>query len=324
MRSTKAGGAVTKAGLACLLLACTMVASGKGKDKAVFLRNNEVWIVNEDGSGLKQLTKDGRGKHHPVWSPDGRKIAYHLDFDSSGKAEIIIIGAERGEALKALALPASSAAGTPAINSILGMEWLNSDRFAYEGHVNPSMSEYRVVDLTSGRIIRTVPGSCFHWSPDRKKLAVCGWLPHFSAPQTLHQFVQINGRTVYTLPKGSLVDYVASDFSWSADSTKVAFLERDDTVDKTKLVILSIDRRRISAILSPKTDVTRGVLWLNNEALVVQGDNSVWAYSYARQRLAKLSASLRQAFEQHVRAARVRENLVGSLKGNEASWWPNS
>jgi Tol biopolymer transport system component len=307
----------------CLLLVCTIIAAGKVKPKSAFLRNGEVWTVKEDGSGLRQLTKDGRAKHHPVWSPDGSRIAYHLDFDGSGNSEIIIISAKRGEVLKTLALPARSSAETPNINAILGMEWLNSNRLAYEGHINPSLSEYRVVDLRSSKVIRTELGSCFSWSPDRQKLAVCGWLPHFAASETSREYVQINGRTVYTLPKGRLVDNIASDLSWSPDSSKVAFLERDDTVKRTKLVILGSGERKITVNLTPKNDFTGVFTWLNDNTLVAQGNDGVWAYSYPRRTSVTLPQRSKRLFGQQARSAQARANLAVSLDAKEASWWPN-
>ncbi len=40
--------------------------------------NDEIWVVNRDGSGLLQLTRDPYNwwDKHPTWSPDGNKIAF--------------------------------------------------------------------------------------------------------------------------------------------------------------------------------------------------------------------------------------------------------
>lgn len=35
-----------------------------------------VWLVNADGTGLRQLTTEGN-RTHPTWSPDGTKVAYN-------------------------------------------------------------------------------------------------------------------------------------------------------------------------------------------------------------------------------------------------------
>jgi len=40
----------------------------------------ELWVVNRDGSGLQQLTRDHQspGAHYSPWSPDGARIAYSI------------------------------------------------------------------------------------------------------------------------------------------------------------------------------------------------------------------------------------------------------
>jgi Tol biopolymer transport system component len=39
----------------------------------------EIWLVNTDGTGLRQFTDGGMGERHgPAWSPDGTRIAYYV------------------------------------------------------------------------------------------------------------------------------------------------------------------------------------------------------------------------------------------------------
>ena len=45
---------------------------------------NQVWIMNADGSGQRQLTFDSTKKDQtPEWSPDGTKIAYTVDVSTT-------------------------------------------------------------------------------------------------------------------------------------------------------------------------------------------------------------------------------------------------
>lgn len=47
-----------------------------GADKLAFLNENDIWIANLDGSGLRRLTEDGTGKLNLQWSPDGQAVHY--------------------------------------------------------------------------------------------------------------------------------------------------------------------------------------------------------------------------------------------------------
>ena len=55
----------------------------------------EVFVVNVDGSGLRNLTDNERIQDtNPVWSPDGRAIAFLTDRDGNG--EIYVMNADGG------------------------------------------------------------------------------------------------------------------------------------------------------------------------------------------------------------------------------------
>ncbi len=47
-----------------------------GADKVAFVHNDDIWIVNLDGSDLKRLTVDGGEKSNLHWTPDGSAVAY--------------------------------------------------------------------------------------------------------------------------------------------------------------------------------------------------------------------------------------------------------
>lgn len=41
-----------------------------------FALNNRIWLINMDGTGLRQLTQSGLSEVTPVWSPDGKYLAF--------------------------------------------------------------------------------------------------------------------------------------------------------------------------------------------------------------------------------------------------------
>ncbi|HSO51233.1 MAG TPA: hypothetical protein VL330_00455, partial [Actinomycetes bacterium] len=42
----------------------------------------EIFVMNADGSGVRQLTANRFDDEFPSWSPDGRKLVFQRDFDS--------------------------------------------------------------------------------------------------------------------------------------------------------------------------------------------------------------------------------------------------
>jgi serine/threonine protein kinase len=47
-----------------------------GADKIALIKENDIWIMNVDGTDLSQLTNDGAEKSNLQWSPDGESVNY--------------------------------------------------------------------------------------------------------------------------------------------------------------------------------------------------------------------------------------------------------
>jgi TolB protein len=54
--------------------------------------HSDIYVMNADGSGKRNLTHDALQNAEPVWSPDGRRIAFVSRRD--GKAEIYVMNAD--------------------------------------------------------------------------------------------------------------------------------------------------------------------------------------------------------------------------------------
>ena len=54
--------------------------------------NTEIYVMNADGSGQRNLTRNPAHDEDPAWSPDGRKIAFVSNRD--GKPEIYVMNAD--------------------------------------------------------------------------------------------------------------------------------------------------------------------------------------------------------------------------------------
>lgn len=72
------------------------VAAGLPPGQIVFASNRgqdlDIYAMNSDGSGVRQLTNSRSADSAPAWSPDGTKIAFESDRD--GNKEIYVMNAD--------------------------------------------------------------------------------------------------------------------------------------------------------------------------------------------------------------------------------------
>ena len=54
--------------------------------------DHEIYVMNADGTGVVQLTRNSASDGYPNWSPDGDRIAFHSDRD--GDREIFVMNAD--------------------------------------------------------------------------------------------------------------------------------------------------------------------------------------------------------------------------------------
>lgn len=56
--------------------------------------HTDIYVINLDGSGLTQLTRDSGLNGSPAWSPDGKQIVFVSDRDLDGKGKIWVMNAD--------------------------------------------------------------------------------------------------------------------------------------------------------------------------------------------------------------------------------------
>jgi TolB protein len=156
--------------------------------------NMEVWVVNRDGTGAKNLTQNGSADTAPCWSPTGQQIAF--TSNRLGNPQIFVMDAETGLNVTRLT-KVGNYNDAPAWNP--SKEW---GEIAYTSRLEGSF-QVAVVDLGSGQVrqISEGRGSCEYptWAPNGRHIA-------FSCSRGGTWQVAVSdrdGRTVQALAAGS-------------------------------------------------------------------------------------------------------------------------
>jgi YD repeat-containing protein len=176
--------------------------------RIVFSTMDDIYVVNADGTGLRQLTKGPAAEFDPSWSPDGHKIAYRAERGQQS-ADIYVMNAD-GSAQRRIA-------------SGLSPAWSPDGALIAYADDQGSISVMGPDGSASRRVPGTDQGEYPSWSPDGATLA-------FSTP--------IGGKDIYRVRldgsgRTRLTDAPGEDWQvdWSPDGRRIAFSsQRDSTL----------------------------------------------------------------------------------------------
>ena len=202
--------------------------------------NNEIYVMNADGSGLVRLTNNTGDDSQAAWSPDGTKIAFMSN--RSGTYEVWVMNASDGTGLTRLTTTSSSVSGQPAWSP-------DGSRIAFTSNRNGNYEIYSMnADGTGVIRLTTATGDDSEpaWSPDGTKIAFASTRDGNSEIYVMNA----DGTGQTRLTNNAAVDRSPT---WSPNGSKIAFISARSGVQQ--VYIMDANGGNPTAVTAQTTNV---------------------------------------------------------------------
>ena len=133
----------------------------------------DVWVFGEDGASRRMTYPNPPTTHvRPVWSPDGKQIAFGVSHTSSPR----LASVSTDESAKETMLVSGDAARQPGGALQIPTDWSRDGRFiAYDTSLGEEEREVWLLDVKAGKIMPLLKNGASHWgaafSPDGREIA---------------------------------------------------------------------------------------------------------------------------------------------------------
>jgi len=146
------------------------IAFYSDRDTGDGTRDKEIFLMNEDGSNVRQLTDNSYEDRAPCFSRDGQRIAFASDPDSDGKHDIYVMDRD-GSNVQPLIVNAGSDDKYPVFSPVSGDLAFLSDRDGDSDIWLLRAGQSVPQNITDEGV--GVPGDdlIFDWSPDGTRIA---------------------------------------------------------------------------------------------------------------------------------------------------------
>lgn len=205
--------------------------------------NNNIYVMNPDGSDQIRLTPDSSNNQRPEVSPDGKRIVFASNRSGGGSHfEIFVMNADGSEVRQLTS--------TPAANTNTWPRWSpNGDWIAFQSNVSGAFQIHAIHPDGSEQTQLTHSGTNQFpaWSPDGARLAV-------RRDADLYVIDLTGVSDPVRLTTAAPLNQMAA---WSPDGTRIAFLSTREPGNYPSVFVMNADGTG-QINLTPKMDAGTG------------------------------------------------------------------
>lgn len=275
--------------------------------------NFEIYVMNDDGSRVQRLTYNKFRDKNPVWSPDGKQIAFTRDWNEkidllNRQNDIFIMDADGSNQRNLTKYPAYNA----------GASWSpDGRRIAFTSN-RTGREEIHIIDILTGDVeqltdnagIKHSTANHAAWSPDGKYIAYVQYIP-------IKTIFIMDVRTRKTKPLIPPKPNTTRNCpQWSSNGQHILFHEMDWKEFKpdennprlrpinlferpNRLVIVGVDGSNRRTLDLPKdwwisfkaswSPHGKGIVFSAKEQQKLGGNHQIYKYSLATREITKLT-----------------------------------
>ena len=264
-------------------------ASNRGPN----VNNVEIFSIRADGTRYRDLSRSQGGDGGPVWSPDGRRVAFWAERMDGGRfVRALYVMQADGTRQRRLTPPDLSVSGIGEPPS-----WSpDGSRIAF-GADSSLGSGIWVVRADGSALTFVANGREPAWSPRAARIAFMT-----SGAQSFDiAVVNPDGSGLRTLTDGGHIDRVPS---WSPDGRTIAFVRFDRQPPAAALYRIGADGTGLARLAAVSLDlVSRGASWAPNGRLIAfTHASAVWTVSPQGAGLRRVATGTAPAFSPNGRA----------------------
>ena len=270
-------------------------------------------VAGPAGGTLTSLAKGGPPRGLPAISPDGTHIAFVQLADKRVALADVVVVALNGQVVSRTKVePVLADTAYSGMQAIESLRWISPERIAVRGSINPSQSQYYVIEVAYGRIVAdfTDDASSAAFSPDGLHVAALSGSPHFGPGAPV---LSLDGKPVWQALRGATL---AGGPSFSPDGASLAWAARDAAGHATLDVWNGATLRQAAVPAAPDALLDVGWRWAHATVTAQSaGRTLAWAET-GDGRTSQVVAPARENTKRERLAAQARAAGV-----NEVDFW---